>query len=236
MRAAEGDVDEVAADLRHVETWLFDLDNTLYPLDSGLGADVSERITGYVQRLTGLPRDEAHALQKRYLDEHGLTLRGLMLNHDVDPDDYHAMFADLSLEALAHDPAPLASAIARLPGRRLIFTNADAGHARRVMDHLGLAGLFAEVFHIESAGFIPKPDPQSFERLIAVHAVDPRTTAFFEDRALNLAPAAALGMTTVLVGPDAEANIDPFVHHRAARLAPFLAAARVKETGMRESQ
>jgi len=222
-------VSAVGADLSHISTWLFDLDNTLYPLDSGLGAEVSERITAFVERLTGLPRDDAHALQKRYLDEHGLTLRGLMLNHGVDPDDYHAMFADLSLEMLARDSA-LIAALERLPGRRLIFTNADAGHARRVMEHLGLAGLFAEVFHIESAGFIPKPDPRSFERLIGAHRVDPRTTAFFEDRALNLEPAAALGMTTVLVGPDAEANTDPFVHHRAARLAPFLVAARVKET------
>ena len=225
----------VGADLSHIDTWLFDLDNTLYPLDTGLGVDISERITTYVERLTGLPRDEARTLQKRYLDEHRLTLRGLMLHHGVDPHDYHAMFADVSLEALACDQA-LIAALERLPGRRLIFTNADAGHARRVMQRLGLDRLFAEVFHIESAGFIPKPDPQSFERLIAAHAIDPATTAFFEDRALNLEPAATLGMTTVLVGPGAEANTDPFVDHRAQRLAPFLAAARVKESAMRESQ
>ena len=219
----------VSADLSHVGAWLFDLDNTLYPLESGLGADISDRITDYVERLTGLPRDEARALQKRYLDQHGLTLKGLMLNHGVDPDDYHAMFADVSLEAIARDPA-LIAAIERLPGRRLIFTNADAGHARRLMDHLGLAHLFSEVFHIESAGFIPKPDPEAFQRLIAAHAIDPAATAFFEDRALNLEPAAKLGMTTVLVGLDAEANTDAFVDHRAPRLAPFLAAAGVKET------
>jgi putative hydrolase of the HAD superfamily len=219
----------VSADLTHIDTWLFDLDNTLYPLDSGLGAAISERITDYVERLTGLPRDEARTLQKRYLDEHGLTLKGLMLNHGVDPDEYHAMFADVSLEAVARDPA-LIAAIERLPGRRLIFTNADAGHARRMMDHLGLARLFSEVFHIESAGFVPKPDPEAFRLLIAAHAIDPLTTAFFEDRALNLQPAAALGMTTVLVGPDAAANTDAFVDHRVPRLAPFLSGARIKET------
>jgi len=219
----------MTADLRHIDTWLFDLDNTLYPLDAGLGVDISDRITGFMEQLTGLPREEARALQKRYLDEHGLTLKGLMLNHDVDPDEYHQLFADLSLETLARDPA-LIAAIERLPGRRLIFTNADAGHARRVMDHLDLSGLFSEVFHIESAGFIPKPDPEAFRRLIAAHAIAPKTTAFFEDRALNLEPAAALGMTTVLVGPDAEATTYPFVDHRAPRLAPFLAAAQVKES------
>jgi putative hydrolase of the HAD superfamily len=219
----------VSADLSHVDTWLFDLDNTLYPLESGLGAAISDRITDYVERLTGLPRDEARTLQRRYLDQHGLTLKGLMLHHGVDPDAYHAMFADVSLETLARD-ADLIAAIERLPGRRLIFTNADAGHARRLLEHLGLTRLFGEVFHIESAGFVPKPDPEAFRRLIAAHAIRPETTAFFEDRALNLAPAAALGMTTVLVGPGAATNTDAFVDHRAPRLAPFLVAARVKET------
>ncbi|HVN00012.1 MAG TPA: pyrimidine 5'-nucleotidase [Caulobacteraceae bacterium] len=217
------------ADLRHVTTWLFDLDNTLYPLETGLGIDISERITDFVEQLTGLPRDQARTLQKRYLDEHGLTLRGLMLNHGVDPNEFHETFADLSLEALAHDPE-LIGAIGRLPGRRLIFTNADAGHARRVMNHLRLDMLFHEVFHIESADFIPKPDPEAFRRLIAAHALEPASTAFFEDRAMNLEPAKALGMTTVLVGLGAEANDEPFVDHRAPRLAPFLASARVKET------
>jgi putative hydrolase of the HAD superfamily len=219
----------MSADLRHVDTWLFDLDNTLYPLESGLGHDISARITDFVERLTGLPRAEANALQKHYLEEHGLTLRGLMLHHDVDPDEYHAMFADLSLEVLAHDPA-LIAAIERLPGRRLIFTNADDGHARRVMAHLGLGELFDEVFHIASANFAPKPSDEAFERLIAAHAITPRTTAFFEDRALNLEPAARLGMTTVLVGQDAAANTDPFVDYRTPSLTAFLAEALVGES------
>lgn len=216
------------ADLSHVDTWLFDLDDTLYPAESGLGIDISERITDYTQRLTGLPRDAARALQKRYLKDHGLTLRGLMLHHGVDPDAFHALFADLSLEVLSREPA-LIAAIERLPGRRFIFTNADGGHAARVLARLGLEKLFDAVFHIESAGFTPKPDPQAFERLIAAHAVTPATTAFFEDRAINLEPAARLGMTTVLVGRDAAANADPFVRHRAPSLAAFLSQARVRE-------
>jgi putative hydrolase of the HAD superfamily len=216
------------ADLSHIDTWLFDLDDTLYPVESGLGVDIAERITSYMQRLTGLPRDEARALQKQYLKEHGLTLRGLMLHHAVDPHEFHAVFADLSLEVLAREPA-LVAAIGRLPGRRLIFTNANDGHAARVLAHLGLEGLFDAVFHIESAGFVPKPDRQAFERLIAAHGITPATTAFFEDRAVNLEPAARLGMTTVLVGSRAAANTDPFVHHRASNLAAFLGEARVRE-------
>jgi len=221
-------VASVSADLAHVDTWLFDLDNTLYPLETGLGIEISGRITNYVERLTGLPRPEAAALQKRYLDEHGLTLRGLMLHHGVDPDDYHQMFADLSLAALSRDEA-LVAQVRRLPGRRLVFTNADDGHSRRVLGRLGLGDLFDDIFHIASADFEPKPSQAAFDRLIAAHRIEPRTTAFFEDRAINLEPAARLGMTTVLVGADAVRNADAFVRHRAPSLAAFLADAKVKE-------
>ncbi len=216
------------ADLRHVETWLFDLDNTLYPRESGLGALMEPVITDFVMEATGLARDEAYALQKRYLAEEGLTLRGLMIHHGVDPDAYHARFHDISLECLARDEE-LKAALGRLPGRRLIFTNADAVHAERVVERLGLGGLFDDVFHIGSAAFAPKPSRGAFDRIIEAHAIAPRAAAFFEDAERNLAPAAALGMTTVLVGAHAAASIAPFVDYRTQRLAPFLAAAIVKE-------
>jgi putative hydrolase of the HAD superfamily len=151
-----------------------------------------------------------------------------MLHHSVDPVAFNAQFHDLTLENLVADPA-LAAAIGRLPGRRLIFTNADDVHAERVLARLGLAGLFDDVFHIACADFVPKPQPPAFARLIAAHAIAPAATAFFDDRAMNLEPAAALGMTTVLVGVGADANADPFVRHRAPNLAQFLAAARVTE-------
>ena len=217
------------ADLRHVDTWLFDLDNTLYPLDSGLAARMSPRITDFVEKLTGLPRPEALALQKRYLAEHGLTLRGLIDNHGVDPDVYHATFHDVPLDCLVPDPA-LETALRRLPGRRLIFTNSDDVHTERVVEALGLAGLFEDVFHIGSAAFSPKPSAAAFDAIVRAHAIEPRTTAFFEDSERNLEPAAALGMTTVLVGAHAQASTAPFVHHRTPTLALFLATARLRET------
>ena len=215
-------------DLSHIDTWLFDLDNTLYPEESGFMGQVEGRMTDFVAKVTGLPRDQAFVLQKQYLAEHGLTLRGLMLNHGVDPTDFHALFHDLSLDLLAHD-ADLLAALAALPGRRLIFTNADDRHAERVLAHLGLDHLFDEVFHIHSFGFTPKPDPVGFERMIAAHGMDPHATAFFEDSERNLKPAFDLGMTTVLVGTRAPASTAPFVHHKTAKLAPFLTAARRKE-------
>ena len=152
-----------------------------------------------------------------------------MLNHGVDPADFHALFHDLSLDALAHD-ADLLAALERLPGRRLIFTNADALHAERVLSHLGLHHLFDDVFHIDSFGFRPKPDPAAFVQMIDDHGLAPAATAFFEDSERNLAPAAELGMTTVLVGAHAPASSAPFVQHRTEKLAPFLSRARLRET------
>jgi putative hydrolase of the HAD superfamily len=218
----------MSADLTHVGVWLFDLDNTLYPVESGFMGEIEGRMTDYVQKLTGLERGEAYRLQKKYLAEHGLTLTGLIRNHGIDPRDYLALFHDLSLESLAHDP-DLIAAIARLPGRRLIFTNADDVHAERVLDRLGLAHLFEDVFHIGLTDYVPKPHRSAFDRLTAAHAIDPRETAFFEDSERNLEPAAELGMTTILVGPHAPRSTAPFVQHRVEKLAPFLRDAHVRE-------
>lgn len=217
------------ADLRHVDTWLFDLDDTLYPPESGLGALMEPRITDLVIEATGLEREAAFALQKQYLRDHGLTLKGLMAHHGVDPDRYHARFHDVPLDALDPDPA-LRAALARLPGRRLIFTNADAVHARRITERLAIADLFAEVFHIASAAFEPKPSPGAFAALLRAHAVAPERACFFEDSLANLRAGKAVGMTTVLVGP-AKAPGPDFIDYHATTLAPFLAAARVKEGG-----
>jgi len=219
----------MSADLTHVDTWLFDLDNTLYPVESGFMKQAEGRMTAFVAKATGLPLDQAYELQKTYYRDYGLTLRGLMAHHGVDPDEYHAIFHDLSLDALAHD-ADLLTALQRLPGRRLIFTNADAHHAERVLGRLGLADLFEEVFHIGSFGFTPKPDSIAFERMVEAHGVAPQATAFFEDSERNLEPAAKIGMTTVLVGAHAQASNAIFVHHRTDRLAPFLRSARLRET------
>lgn len=218
----------MSVDLSHIDTWLFDLDNTLYPEESGFMAQHEGALTDFVQKVSGLPRDEAYALQKKYYAEHGLTLKGLMLEHGVDPAEFHAMFHDASLEALAQDDE-LIDALQRLPGKRYVFTNADDRHAERVLAHLGLASLFDDVFHIHSFGFAPKPDPVGFERMIEAHGMNPRATAFFEDSERNLKPAHDLGMTTVLVGPRAQASTAPFVHHKTWKLTPFLSDARLKD-------
>ena len=221
--------DRTHPDLTHVDTWIFDLDNTLYPAGSEFMALMEDRMTVFVMRETGLPRGEARALQKRYLSEHGTTLAGLMQHHGVPPEPFLTEVHDVSLDSLERDEA-LRAGIARLPGRRLVFTNGDARHAERVLRHLELDDLFEDVFHIAAADYIPKPRAETFDRMIARHQVAPRQAAFFEDSERNLEPAAGIGMTTVLVGPHAQSSQAPFVHHRTRELAPFLAAARVRES------
>jgi putative hydrolase of the HAD superfamily len=218
-----------SADLRHIEVWLFDLDNTLYPPESAFMGLIEARMTEFVAREVGLPRDQAHALQKRYYRELGTTLAGLMAHHGVDPAVYLDQVHDVPLDSLTPEPE-LISAIGRLPGRRLVFTNGDASHAGRVLDKLGLTAVFDDVFHIACADYVPKPHPDTFKRLITSRAIDPRAAAFFEDSEKNLEPAADLNMTTILVGPHAASSTAPFVHHRTHKLAPFLSAARVRES------
>jgi putative hydrolase of the HAD superfamily len=217
------------ADLRQIEVWLFDLDNTLYPVGNDFMRLIEARMTVFVARELNLPRDEAWALQKRYLHEHGTTLAGLMANHGIDPEHFLDEVHDVSLDALTPDPE-LHAGLMRLPGRRLIFTNGDARHAERVLERLAVTDAFEAIFHIAAADYLPKPNPATFARLIEAHGVDPAAACFFEDSEKNLAPAAALGMTTVLVGPHAAVSDAAFVHYRTDNLAAFLMSARVKET------
>jgi len=159
-------------DLRHVGTWLFDLDNTLYPAECEFMALVEGKMTEFVARETGLPAPEALALQKKYLHEHGTTLAGMMANHGVDPERFLEEVHDVALDRISPDPV-LAAALGRLPGRRLVFTNGSARHAERVLAQLGVETLFEDVFHIASADYLPKPAPQTFERMSARHDVRP---------------------------------------------------------------
>lgn len=207
--------------LDHVEHWVFDMDNTLYPPECGLMGRVQDRINAYFVRTVGLAAEAARDLQLKYLREHGTSLNGLMLNHRVDPHDFLAEVHQVELDCLTPDPV-LRAGLARLPGRRLVFTNGAAAHAERVLAALEIADLFDDVFHIEASDLIPKPDPRAFARLIDRYGVDPRRVAFFEDTETNLRPAAQIGMTTVLVGAHAPASTADFVHHRAQSLPPFL--------------
>ena len=190
--------------LAHVRTWIFDLDNTLYPASADLFAQVDRRMTAYIARLLDLDEEAARRVQKGYfLGPHGTTLAGLMAEHHVDPhhflDDVHA----IEMDVLRHD-APLAAAIARLPGRKLVFTNGDAPYARRVLDRVGLADAFEAVHDVHAMGLVPKPHPSAYRGLCERWGIDPATAFFADDMRRNLVPAKAIGMTTVWVDNGSE--------------------------------
>ena len=189
--------------LAHVDAWIFDLDNTLYPASADLFGLIDKRMTAFVARTLGLSDADAHATQKRFFREHGTTLSGLMKIHHVDPHDFLADVHEIELDAIAEDRR-LAALIARLPGRKLVFTNGDETYARRVLGRLGLSKTFEAVHDIHACAYIPKPDPAAYAGFCAATGVDPRRACFVEDMARNLAPAKAIGMATVWIDNGSE--------------------------------
>ena len=184
-----------------VETWVFDLDNTLYPHHLNLWQQVDERIRDYIAGFLKVTHEEAFRLQKDYYKRYGTSMRGLMTEHGMEPDDFLDFVHQIDHSPLTPDAA-LGAAIERLPGRKLILTNGTRRHADAVLARLELDRHFEDVFDIIAAELDPKPSPQTYDRFLKAHAVDARKSAMFEDLARNLAVPHALGMTTVLVVPE----------------------------------
>jgi putative hydrolase of the HAD superfamily len=224
-----------APDFRHVNVWVFDLDNTLYPAESRVFAQIEARMTLFVQEFLGLDHDEARKVQKSYYRDHGTTLGGLMRVHGVDPEPYLAFVHDIDLSVLEAD-ARLADAIAKLPGRRFIFTNGCRHHAKRVLDRLAVSHLFDDHWDIRTIAFCPKPATESYRAVLSQVNADPGRTAFFDDIPRNLVPAHALGCTTVLVQNDfgwskhgpAQPEVGPAdIDYETADLRGFLEEIRI---------
>jgi len=212
--------------MTEVETWIFDLDNTLYPASCRLFEQVQERMNEFIAEFLGVGLDEAKRLRSQYFREHGTTLSGLMKVHGLDPERFLDHVHRIDLTAVPRDPA-LAAALANLPGRKLVFTNGSRRHAENVLGHLGLAPQFSGIFDIAACGYLPKPDPAGYAALVRRFEIIPSRTVMIEDMAKNLAPAAALGMTTVWLrgtvdwaveGADAD-----YIHYTVDALTPWLA-------------
>lgn len=187
--------------LSHVRSWVFDLDNTLYPASSSLFPQIDVRMRQFIAQRLGMGLEDAFILQKRYYREFGTTLRGLMLVHGLEPEDFLDYVHDIDHTVL--DAAPrLDAALAALPGRRLIFTNGSERHAISVMERLGIAGRFDGIFDIKAADFIPKPQPDCYAAMLRRFGIDAGGAAMVEDIHRNLKPACAIGMTTVWVRQD----------------------------------
>lgn len=182
----------------HIDTWVFDLDNTLYPADCDLWPKIDQRITLFLANLFGLDGISARALQKYYYQRHGTTLRGLMEDYAIGAAEFLAFVHDIDRSSLTPNRS-LAAAIAALPGRKLVLTNGSRDHALRTAEALGL--MFDDIFDIVAAEHLPKPGLETYQRFFDKHAVDPKSAAMFEDLDRNLVIPHERGMATVLVVP-----------------------------------
>lgn len=209
-----------------IDCWIFDLDNTLYPPTLGLFDQIDQRMGAYIMRLVGCDADQARTIQKRYFYDHGTTLAGLMLHHGVAAEDFLVDVHAIDLSSLRPD-ATLRTALAALPGTRHIFTNADADYARRVLGARGIADLFDQIIDIRRTAYVPKPAADAYVRLAnAVNGFDPCRALFVDDMVRNLAPAKAMGMTTVWLANGSEAgdrDHDPaYIDHHIDDLTGWL--------------
>jgi putative hydrolase of the HAD superfamily len=218
----------------HVEAWVFDLDNTLYPADCNLFAQIDRRMGEFIANSFGIPLEAAQTLRETYYYEHGTTLAGLVRLHGVSPHAFLDYVHDIDLGAVAASPE-LAAAMDGLPGRKFVFTNGSRKHAEAVAARLGVLDRFEDIFDIHALEYIhPKPSREAYERFVKAHGVVPHRAAMFDDLPHNLATAHMLGMTTVLVDgvtdhPEHQAiagwtELPAHIHHRTDALTPFLAA------------
>jgi putative hydrolase of the HAD superfamily len=221
-------------DFRHIRTWIFDLDNTLYRADNGIFAQIEARMTDYVMGFLQLSRDQAYARQKALYRQYGTTLNGLMCEHGAEADAYLSYVHDIDLSSLGPD-AGLSEAIARLPGRRFVFTNGCRDHAARILARLEMTQLFDGVWDIRTMGFVPKPQEAAYAKVVAAGGFACGEAVLFEDLARNLVPAKALGMTTVWLKTEAPwgkhgplMDVAPHdIDHETDNLTAFLRGIRI---------
>ncbi len=196
-----------------INTWVFDLDNTLYPVTETLLRHIDEHMGKFVANFLNIDATEARRVQKAYFRKYGLTLRGLMIHHGLDPTRYFEEMTPMDLTQVDPNPA-LGEAIERLPGRKIIYTNASRHHAQMVLDRLGIPEAFEAIYDIAAADYLPKPAIEAYQTLCSMHAIDPKRAVMIDDIARNLEPAAALGMKTVWMKTGAEwaRDVEPEAH------------------------
>jgi len=207
------------------DVWIFDLDNTLYSVHCDLGAQLGKRMGEFVSRFLDLPLEEARVIQKQYFLTHGTTLRGMMVEHGMQPKEYLDYVHDLDLSEIPIDKR-LDLALQALPGRKVIYTNATNAHAERVLCRLGIKHHFEASFDIIDADYVPKPNQRPYELLLNRYSINPKTTVMVEDIAQNLVPAASLGMATVWVRGGRDIGLtyeqNSHVHHITDDLSAWI--------------
>jgi putative hydrolase of the HAD superfamily len=222
----------MSSSLAHIDCWIFDLDLTLYGPEHNIMEQVRARIAAFVEDYFDIDSEAAHKIRHAYWKSYGTTLGGLMAEHGVDLHAYLDFVHDVDL-SLLQPCARLREGIEALPGRKLIFTNADAPYAERILAARGLDQLFEGMLDIHEMEHRPKPAMESYDRLCKMFGINPTSALFVEDSAHNLQPAKAMGMTTVWVnhGSDHEAGGERphFVDHEITDVADWLHSIRERE-------
>lgn len=214
--------EKIVSRLKAINVWVFDLDDTLYPRDSGLWAQIDKRISAYVKKQLELDDDEeVKRLRQHFRKTYGGALRGMIEEYFVDAHDFLQDVHNIDYSSLKPDPQ-LAQNIKNLPGRKFIFTNGDRAHAERVLKHRGLKGCFDGIYDVTFTDFLPKPYRAAYNRFLGHFAIAPERTAMFEDNLANLATCKELGMTTIWVGGEKTNKNEPFVDIAATKLDAFL--------------
>ena len=181
-----------------INTWIFDLDNTLYSADSGIFQQVHKLMGEFISKNLNMDMPEAKKLQAKYYKQHGTTLRGLMDNHGIDPDYFLDEVHRLDYSIVSSNEI-LNQELYKLDGRKIIYTNANEKHAIDVLERIGLSNFFDEIFDIKMANYIPKPELKPYEQLINLFDINPKTSAMFDDIAKNLVPAKKVKFTSVWI-------------------------------------
>ena len=181
-----------------INTWIFDLDNTLYSADSGIFQQVHQLMGEFISKNLSMDMSEAKKLQSKYYKQHGTTLRGLMDNHGIDPDHFLDEVHRLDYSIVGSNKI-LNEELHKLEGRKIIYTNANKKHVIDVLDRIDLTNFFDEIFDIKMANYIPKPELKPYEQIINLFNIEPESSAMFDDIAKNLVPAKKVNFTSVWI-------------------------------------
>ena len=183
---------------KKINTWIFDLDNTLYSADSGIFQQVHDLMGKFVSSHLDIGIEEAKIIQKNYYKQHGTTLRGMMDNHGVDPDHFLAEVHKLDYSIVGPNHK-LNEELKKLQGRKIIYTNANMQHALEILERIELSNFFEEIYDIKMANYIPKPELAPYKQMIAQFDIETKSSAMFDDIAKNLVPAKNVGFTSVWI-------------------------------------
>ena len=186
--------------LQFIKTWIFDLDNTLYPPEENIFSQIDQKMTTFIAENLKISHEEAFNIQKQNFIDHGTTLAGFMNtgNSKINPDKFLEYVHDINLNSLKEDNK-LRKILLMLPGKKYIFTNGTKKHAENVLKKLNLENIFQSIFGIKEANYLPKPNIETYNLFLKINNINPKTSIMFEDMGRNLIPAKELGMTTVLL-------------------------------------